>query len=67
MPAAEAVSAQIKRALAEHPNWRTSDADLREVRTAVTLAMFAQVSDLDEVTEVVDGLLTLLGKAYAIE
>ncbi len=64
--AAEAVSAQIKQAFAEHPNRRASPAALREVRTAVTVAVLARMDDLDEVTRVVDSLLSLLVKAYDI-
>lgn len=63
VPDAEGVSAKAARAFVEHPNWRQSEADLRELRKAVTFAVFAQVEDLDEVTRIVDRLFSLLAKA----
>ena len=38
---AEAVSAKIAKAFVDHPNWRQSEAALREVRKAVTFAVYA--------------------------
>ncbi|MEH1916882.1 type I restriction endonuclease subunit R [Nostoc sp.] len=61
----EAVSNQIKQAFIEYPNWRTSEAELRELRKEVTFAIFAEIDDLDQVTAVVDKLFTLLSQAYA--
>src|SRR5205807_684434 len=46
---AEAVSAKVAKAFVEHPNWRQSEAELRELRKAVTFAVYAQVDDLDDV------------------
>ncbi|HEX4588394.1 MAG TPA: hypothetical protein VH120_00575, partial [Gemmataceae bacterium] len=60
VPNAEAVSAKVAGAFVEHPNWRQSEADLRELRKAVTFAVFAAVDDLDEVTRIVDQLFTRL-------
>src|SRR5207244_11252211 len=60
---AESVSAKVARAFVEHPNWRQSEADLRELRKAVTFAVYAKVDDLDEVTRIVDRLFSLLAKA----
>ncbi len=57
---AEAASAQIKKAFAEYPNWRNSDAELRELRKDVTFAVYAQVDDLDEVAKIVDDLFNVL-------
>ena len=64
---AETVSEKIKAAFATHPNWRTSEAALRELRKEVTFAIVAEVSDLDRVTKIVDNLFSLLAKAYAIK
>jgi hypothetical protein len=36
---AESVSTKIAKAFVEHPNWRQSEAALREVRKAVTFAV----------------------------
>jgi type I restriction enzyme, R subunit len=66
VPAADEASAEIKAAFGEHPNWRTSEAGLRELRTAVTFAVLKQVDDPSEVARIVDTLLNLLLKAYAI-
>ena len=66
VPAAEEASVEVKTAFAAHPNWRTSEAALRELRTAVTFAVLRRIDDLDEVTRVVDTLFNLLARAYAI-
>ena len=60
---AEGVSAKVAKAFVEHPTWRQSEADLRELRKAVTFAVYAEMDDLDEVTRLVDRLFTLLVKA----
>ena len=61
---AEAASGQIEKAFGEHPNWRSSDAELRELRNDVTFAVYAQMDDEDEVAKVVDDFFILLAKAY---
>lgn len=61
----ENVSNHIKQAFIEHPNWQTSEAELRELRKEATFAVFAQIDDLDQVTSVVDKLFTLLSQTYA--
>lgn len=60
----ETVSNQIKQAFIEYPNWRTSEAELRELRKEVTFAIFAEIDEFEQVTKVVDNLFTLLSKAY---
>ena len=62
----EEVSGKIKIAFVEHPNWRTSEAALRELRKEVTFAIYAEEDDLDQVVHIVDNLFSLLAKAYAI-
>lgn len=57
------MSAKVARAFVDHPNWRQSEAELREVRKAVTFAVCAEVDDLDEVTRIVARLFLLLVKA----
>jgi type I restriction enzyme, R subunit len=64
---AEAVSAQIAKAFVDHPNWIQSDADLRELRKAVTFAIYAEEDDLDRVTRTVDELFSHLEKANIIK
>jgi type I restriction enzyme R subunit len=63
---AETVSRKIKEAFAANPNWKRSEAALRELRKTVTFAVFAEMDDLDAVTQIVDGLFTLLEKADRI-
>lgn len=63
---AEKVSVRIKEAFVEHPNWRSSEAALRELRKHVTFAVYAEEDDLDRVTRIVDDLFALLEQAYAI-
>ncbi|HMP72078.1 MAG TPA: HsdR family type I site-specific deoxyribonuclease [Kiritimatiellia bacterium] len=59
----EEVSRTIKGAFLEYPNWKRSDAALRELRKKVTFAIFSATDDLDRVTALVDELFTLLEKA----
>ncbi|HUT72139.1 MAG TPA: HsdR family type I site-specific deoxyribonuclease [Desulfatiglandales bacterium] len=64
---AEEVSGKVKEAFAIHPNWQTSEADLRELRKEVTFAIYAGVDNLDQVARIVDNLFSLLTKAYTIK
>ena len=60
---AEGVSANVAKSFGEHPNWRQSEADLRELRKAVTFAVYAEEDDLDRVTRIVDRLFSHLATA----
>ena len=60
MNEAEGVSSRIATAFAAHPNWRTSEAERRELRQQVTFAVYAAVDDLDQVTLIVDRLFSSL-------
>ena len=62
----EMVSARIRDAFLEFPNWKKSEKSLRELRRKVTFAIFAESDDLDHVTSLVDELFTLLEKAERI-
>ena len=64
---AEEVSGQIKTAFLGHPNWQTSEAELRELRKEVTFAIYTEMDDLDQVARIVDNLFSLLTKAYTIK
>ena len=57
---AEAVSRNIRQAFSDSPNWKQSENALRELRTKVTFAIFAETEELDRVTAMVDELFTLL-------
>lgn len=60
---ADRVSAKVSEAFIEHPDWPQSEAELRELRKAVTFAVYAEEDDLDTVTGIVEGLFSRLGKA----
>lgn len=60
---AEGVSEKVAKAFVEHPNWRESEAELRELRKAVTFAVYAEEDDLEEVARIVDRLFSSLTKA----
>ena len=57
------VSKKIKSIFMEHPNWLTSEKDLREVRNKMTFALYAVIDDLDKVADVVNNLLNALRKS----
>jgi type I restriction enzyme, R subunit len=59
---AEGVSAKVAQAFVDHPNWRQSEADLRELRKAATFAVYSEVDDLDEVTRIIERLFKLMAK-----
>ena len=58
----EDVSKKIRAAFIEHPNWSRSESDYRELRKRITFAIFSEEEDLGKVAEIVERLLTLLGK-----
>ncbi len=62
----EEVSKKIKAAFTDHPGWKQSEKELRELRKKVTFAIFGQEEDLNKVTRLVDELFMLLGKAERI-
>lgn len=62
----EDVSRKIKTAFVDHPNWRTSEAAMRELRKKVTFAIIAKSDDIDRVSVVVDQLFSLLDRVGRI-
>ena len=58
----EAVSAKIKAAFVQFPNWQRSDNELRELRKKVTFAIFAECAQLEQVTPLVEELFAFLLK-----
>jgi len=60
----EQVSRKVAGEFAKFPNWRRSEAELRELRKQVTFAVFAQEDDLEKVTATVEALFALLQKSY---
>jgi len=64
IPNPEIASRKVAAAFARHPNWRCSEAELREVRKQVTFALIAEVEDIEKVTATVEALFTLLQKSF---
>jgi len=58
------VSQKVREAFAQHTNWQTSEAELRELRKQVTFALFAEEDDLDKVTGTVEAIFSLLHKSF---
>ncbi len=64
IPNPEAASRKVADAFARFPNWRRSESELREVRKAVTFALYAEEDDMDKVAATVDALFVLLTKSF---
>jgi type I restriction enzyme, R subunit len=64
IPNPEKVAGKVREAFEKHPNWKTSEAELREARKQVTFAIFSEEDDLNKVTATVDALFTLLQRSY---
>lgn len=62
VPHAEEVARKAGEAFADHPNWRRSEKDLREVRKQVTFAVHKKEENLEKVTAIVDDLFAVLHK-----
>lgn len=64
IPNPEKVAGKVREAFEKHPNWKTSDAELREARKQVTFAIFSEEDELAKVTATVDALFTLLQRSF---
>jgi type I restriction enzyme R subunit len=64
IPNPEKVAGKVRETFEKHPNWKTSEAELREARKQVTFAIFSEEDDLNKVTATVDALFTLLQRSY---
>jgi len=64
IPNPEPASKKVRAAFARFPNWQRSEAELREVRKAVTFALIAEEDDMAKVTATVDALFVLLHKSF---
>ncbi len=64
IPNPEKVAGKVREAFEKHPNWKTSEAELREARKQVTFAIFSEEDDLAKVTVTVDSLFTLLQRSF---
>lgn len=63
---AEEVSRKVREAFVEYPDWKKSEAALRELRKKVTYAIYAETDDLEQVTGFVNDLFSLMEKAARI-
>lgn len=66
IPNPEKVAGKVREAFEKHTNWKTSEAELREVRKQVTFAIFSEEEDLNKVTATVDALFTLLQRSTKV-
>ena len=64
IPDPEETSKRVAAALAEFPNWRTSETELREARKKVTFAIVRAEDDIEKATGTVDALFNLLQKSF---
>ena len=60
---AEGVSRTIRRAFSDFPGWKQSENALRELRNKVTVAIYKETGNPDQVAALVNELFTLLEKA----
>ncbi len=62
VPDPDETSKKVARAFADHPNWRRSENQQRELRQAITLALYAAADDPDEneIATQVESLLNIL-------
>lgn len=63
IPNASQVATKAGQAFVEHPYWRISEAEMREVRRQVTFALIAEEDDYDRVAQIVDDIFNVLQRA----
>jgi type I restriction enzyme R subunit len=63
-PNPESVAKKVGKAFVQFPNWRDSEAELRQARQEVTFALLVVEEDMEKVAALVDTLLTLLQKSF---
>jgi type I restriction enzyme R subunit len=61
------VTKQINEDFVNHPNWKTSERDLRELRQAVYFAIFSEEDDIDKAANLVDELFHHLFIVYKLQ
>ncbi len=57
---AEEITKQIKGEFVNHPNWKTSERELRELRQAIYFALLSEEDDIDKAANLVDELFNHL-------
>lgn len=63
---AEEITKQIKGEFVNHPNWKTSEKELRELRQAVYFALLAEEDDIDKAANLIDELFNHLFIAFKL-
>jgi len=63
---ADDITKQINQAFVTHPNWKTSEKELRELRTQAYYEVLPQNDDIDKAAATVDDLFDNLFKAYKL-
>jgi type I restriction enzyme R subunit len=57
---AEEITKQIKGEFVNHPNWKSSEKELRELRQAVYFALLSEEDDIDKAANLIDDLFNQL-------
>jgi type I restriction enzyme R subunit len=63
---AEEVTKRIKEEFINHPNWKSSEKELRELRQAVYFALLAEEDDIDKAANLIDELFNHLFIAFKL-
>ena len=63
---AEEITKKIKCEFVNHPNWKTSEKELRELRQAVYFALLAEEDDIDKAANLIDELFNHLFIAFKL-
>jgi type I restriction enzyme R subunit len=63
---AEEITKEIKKEFVNHPNWKSSEKELRELRQAVYFALLAEEDDIDKVANLIDELFNHLFIAFKL-
>jgi type I restriction enzyme R subunit len=63
---AEEITKQIKGEFVNHPNWKSSEKELRELRQTVYFALLAEEDDIDKAASLIDELFNHLFIAFKL-
>lgn len=63
---AEDITKEIKGEFVNHPNWKSSEKELRELRQAVYFALLAEEDDIDKAANLIDELFNHLFIAFKL-
>ena len=61
---ADEITKQIKGEFINNPNWKTSEKELRDLRTGAYYALLGEEDDIDKAAAIVEDLFNQLFKAY---